>query len=70
MWRNRILFGILIGVAMGLTVDVRHQVPIWENRAFYAVIFAYFAGVVAQKYPAPKLSNAKSFRLLKGADKW
>ena len=59
-----------MAAALSLVWNYGPKVPFWENRAVYTVILAALAGVVAQKYPAPKWPEAKSFRLLKGVDKW
>ncbi len=70
MFRYRLLGGLLIGLAMGLATAGQHQIPIWENKAMYAVIIAYFAGYLARKYPTPIVPEAKSFRLIKSTEKW
>jgi hypothetical protein len=57
--------------ALSLAWDTVPRVPFWENRTFYAVILAFTAGMLGQKYVKPNWEPpAKSFRLTKSNDKW
>ena len=70
MLRYRLLMGFLLAATLSLAFKVDIGRPILEHYGLGAVFLAYAAGVVAQKFPAPRQPDAKSFRLLKGADKW
>jgi hypothetical protein len=70
MLRYRLLAGFIMAFAFDLAFRADGSRPLLEHYAFAAVIIAAFAGAIMEKHPAPKVPNVKSFRLLKGADKW
>jgi len=71
MLRYRLLYGLLLGTAMTMAFNADHGKPIYEHYGVIAVLLAYYAGIVIEKYPAPPPDpNVKSFRLHKGHEKW